>query len=159
MGFFRNYRQRRVSLTGPESVATLAAIERFFQGGRNWTRGAYHRMNGKKCVVGAVQSVSGGQLEDARYWIRQAILERHPGYAWLPVMQIESFNDSHSFAEVAEVIARAKQLALASMRQSSAPQILPPPRRPALTHQPESERPTIDLTLTDIERLLVKRRA
>jgi hypothetical protein len=163
MGFLRNYRQRRVSLTGSASLATLATIEWFFQGGRNWTQGAYHGWNGKKCLVGAVQSVRAGQLEDARYWIRQAIAELHPAYAWLPVMQIEAFNDTHSFAEVAEVIARAKQLALASMRQSppsraSAPEILPPPRRPALTHQPHSG-PTIELTLSDdSERVPVKRR-
>jgi len=161
MGFFRNYRQRRVSLTGPESVATLSAIERFFQGGRNWTRGAYHRMNGNKCLVGAAQSVPVGAINDARYWLRQAIVELHPGFAWLPVMQIESFNDSHSFREVAEVIERAKELALASARQSSASapaaEILPP-SRPALTYQPESERQTIKLTTADLERVAVKRR-
>ena len=109
-------------------------------------------MNGKKCLVGAVQSVRGGHLEDARYWIRQAIVERHPDLAWLPVMHIEWFNDSHSFAEVAAVIARAKQLALAAARQ---PEILPP-HRPALTYQPESGS-TIGITLTDAERLPVKR--
>ena len=164
MGFFKNYRQRRLSLTGPESLATLSAIERFFQGGRNWTQGAYHRLNGNKCLVGAAQSMRQGAIDDARYWIRQAIVERHPGYAWLPAMQIEAFNDSHSFAEVARVIERAKELASASAQPpahaSPAPvaEILPPLPRPALTHQPGNERPTIKLTLADLERVAVKRR-
>ena len=148
MGFFKNYRQRRVSLTGPESVATLSAIERFFQGGRNWTQGAYHRMNGQKCLVGAVQSVRQGSIEDARHHLRQAIAELYPGWS-LPGMQIENFNDSHSFREVAAVIERAKQLALGAARQSSAI----PPQRPALTHQP-----IIKLAMADLERVAVKRR-
>ena len=151
MGFFKNYRQRRLSLTGPESLATLAAIERFFQGGRNWTQGAYHRLNGDKCIVGAAQSMRVGAIDDARYWIRQAIVELHPGYRWLPVMQIEAFNDSHSFAEVAEVIDRAKQLARAA-------QFSPPPQRPALTYQPEEARPVVELDLADLERVAVRRR-
>jgi hypothetical protein len=156
MGFVKNYWRRRLSLTGPESLATLNAIERFFQGGRNWTQGAYHRANGQKCIVGAVQTVRQGAINDARCWIRQAIAQLHPG--WCAIMPIESFNDSHSFAEVAEVIERAKQLALASMRQSpQAVEILPPPR-PALTHQPEREAPTINLTLPERERVPVKRR-
>jgi hypothetical protein len=153
MGFFKNYRQRRVSLTGPESIATLTAIERFFQGGRNWTQGAYHRMNGNKCLVGAAQSVRAAAIDDARYWLRQAIVELHPGFAWLPVMQIEEFNDSHSFAEVAAVIERAKELAAAA-RQSSAAEILPP-SHPALTYQPQ-ERVAI-ITVADMERVTVKR--
>ena len=71
-------------------------------------------------------------------------------------MQIEAFNDNHSFAEVAAVIERAKQLARGAARQVPAPapaaEILPPLQRPALTHQPESERPTITVTLADLER-------
>lgn len=155
MGFLKNYRQRRVSLTGPESVATLTAIERLFQGGRNWTQGAYHRGDGSKCLVGAVQSVRSSAVDDARYHLRRAIAELYPG--WSPVMQIESFNDSHSFAEVARVIERAKELAMGSARQSSAAEILPP--RPALTYQPEDEqRPVVKVSMADLERVAVKRR-
>jgi hypothetical protein len=160
MGFFSDYRQRRLALMGPESVATIEAIERFFDGGRNWTRFAYHWW-GKKCVVGALQSMQGGQPEDARYWIRQAIRQLYPGSS-LPIMQIESFNDSHSYDEVAAVIARAKQLALAATwevrqaRAAPAAEILPPRRRPALTHQPE--RPVDVITLADMERVAVKRK-
>jgi hypothetical protein len=158
MGFFRDYRQRRVSLTGPESVATLTAIARFFQDGRNWTQGAYHRLNGNKCLVGAAQSVRQGAIDDAQYYLRQAITELYPGWH-LPGMQIESFNDSHSFAEVAEVIERAKQLALAAARPAhvpSAPQILPPPSRPALAHQPEDS--VVRVTMADLERVAAKPR-
>jgi hypothetical protein len=156
MGFLKNYWQRRVSLTGPESVATLTAIERFFQGGKNWTQGVYHAGDGRKCMVGAVQSTRAAPIEDARYWLRQAIAERHP--YWLPVMEIERFNDTHSFAEVAQVIERAKQLAMGAARQSSAPQILPPSSRPALTHQPEQDQGrAVKVTIADLERVAVKR--
>jgi hypothetical protein len=160
MGFFTNYRQRRLSLTGPETVATLSAMERFFQGGRNWTQGAYHRLNGTKCLVGAAHSARVGPINDAQYYLSQAIAELHPGFAWLPVMRIEAFNDSRlSFSEVAAVIERAKQLAAGAARQSApALEILPALNRPALTHQPESERPTIKLTMADLERVAVKRR-
>ena len=96
MGFCKDYWQRRVSRTTPESLATLSAIEWLLQGGKNWTQGVYHALNGKKCLVGAEQTVRQGAINDARYWLRQAIVELHPGYAWLPVMQIEAFNDSDS---------------------------------------------------------------
>jgi hypothetical protein len=155
MGFWKNYRQRRVSLTGPESIETLSAMEWFFQGGENWTKGAYHRRDGSKCLVGAAQSMRTAAIEDARYWVRQAIAERQG--APVGLMGIEGFNDSRgSYTEIAAVLARAKQLAAA--RQSPAPvaEILPPDRL-ALTHQPESELPTIKVTLADLER--VNRRA
>jgi hypothetical protein len=152
-GFFKNYRQRRVSVTGPESIATLSAIERFFEGGKYWTQGAYHRLDGTKCLVGAAQSVRTAAIADARYWVGRAIAERYP--YWVPFGQIEAFNDTHSFAEVAEVIERAKQLAAA--RQSPAPAAeIPPPSRAALTYQPE-ERVEI-ITMADLERVAVPRR-
>jgi hypothetical protein len=156
MGFFRDYRQRRVSLTGPESVATLNAIEWFFQGGRNWTQGAYHRLNGNKCLVGAVQAKRQGAIEDARYWLRQAIVDLHPAYRWLPVMQIEAFNDSHSFAEVARVIERAKELATGATRQSPVAELPPPQRRPALAYQPQEQVKVIGVA--DMERVALPKR-
>ena len=61
-------------------------------------------------------------------------------------------------AQFNEVIERAKQLALASIRQSSpVVELLPPPGRPALTHQPEREGPTITVTLHEREQVPVKR--
>src|SRR5271165_4786300 len=143
MGFLDDYRARRVTLTSRESVQTLTAMERLFQGGKNWTQGAYHRLNGQKCLVGAAQSVNVVPIEDARYWLKQAIAERGGGTT------IEEFNDTRaSYREIAEVLARAKQLAAAHALQVSAPvaQILPPPPRPALPPPAPVMPVIIDLT-------------
>jgi hypothetical protein len=145
-----------VSLTGPESIATLSAMERYFgKDGKNWTQDAYHRGDGTKCLVGAARSMRAAAIEDALYWVRLSIGELHPD--WLPFGQIEDFNDSRaSYTEIAEVIARAKQLAAAHSQASRAAEILPPPSRAALTHQPQ-ERIEI-ITMADLERVAVRRR-
>jgi len=155
MGFREDYRQRRISRTGPESIATLSAMERFFgKRGEHWTQDAYHRGDGTKCLVGAARSMRAAAIEDALYWVRLAIGELHPD--WLPFGQIEDFNDSRaSYTEIAEVIARAKQLAAAHSQASPAAEIQPPSRA-ALTHQP-SERVEI-VTMADLERVAVRRR-
>jgi hypothetical protein len=155
MGFFKKYRETRIRLTGPESVATLEAMERFFRGGANWTRGVYHASDGSKCLVGAAQTVHAAPIDDARYWLKQAIAERGE-LGW---GGIEGFNDSHSYRQIAEVLARAKQLAAAHARQQATPapvQILPPAPRPALSYQPQERVETI--TMADMERVAVKRR-
>ena len=157
MGFWKDYWERRVTLTASDSVATLSAMERFFQDGRNWTRGAYHNhLTGSKCLVGAAQAMKQGAIEDARYWLRQAILERHPGLAWLPVMTIEAFNDSRlSFDEIAAVIARAKELAIQHYRQAHAP---PAPVRLLPAPAPVVEIPLGAVDILPPERVAVKRR-
>ena len=149
MGFLsKGYWQRRVSLTGPESIKTLEGMERFFRDGKNWTQGAYHRPDGTKCLVGAAQSVHVMPVEDARYWLLQAVAER--GFT-----SIESFNDSRaSYSEIAEILARAKQLAAAHSQQGPAPAAQNLPPRPALAYQPE-ERVEV-ITMADMERVAVK---
>jgi hypothetical protein len=131
MGIFDSYRQRRRSLTGPESVATLSYMEEFFQNGANWTQGVYHRTDGTKCLVGATDHVRVSSIDDAKFWVRQAIAERDPS-----IGSIEQFNDTRgSYTEVAEVIARAKQLAASAPRSTALTtptrlltgEILPPP--------------------------------
>jgi hypothetical protein len=118
MGFFDSYRQHRVSLTGPESVDTLSYMEGYFQGGANWTQGTYHRPDGSKCLVGAADHVRVSAIDDAKYWLRQAIAERTAG----AITSIEAFNDTrHTFGEIEQVIARAKQLATAAQRPTPAP--------------------------------------
>jgi hypothetical protein len=159
MSFSTTYWQRRLRLTVPESIATLSAMERFFEGdGKNWSQDAYHHSDGTKCLLGAAKSMGRGTLQDAPYWIWQAIAERHPD--WVEVSgSIEAFNDSPfvPFGEVAEVLARAKQLAAAAApSQAPAAEIPPPPPRAALTHQPE-ERVEI-ITMADLERVAVRRR-
>src|SRR6185437_7348240 len=107
MSFFDNFRQARAGLTGAESVATLEYMEDFFHNGANWTQNTYHAPNGTKCLVAAADYARVSPVDDAKYWLRQAIAEREPG-----MRTIEEFNDTrHSYGEIAAVIQRAKQLA------------------------------------------------
>lgn len=127
MGFIQNFRQRRLELTGDESAATLAHMQDYFQDGANWTQGMYANASGARCLVGAADHVRVSSLDDAKYWLRQAIAEVAPGVA-----RIEEFNDTRrTYAEVAAVIERARQLAAQSAaRALPAPvvEILPPPQ-------------------------------
>ena len=114
MGFFDNYRQRRLELTGRESAATLEHMQDYFQDGANWTQGMYENANGARCLVGAANHVRVSSIDDAKHWLRLAIAEIAPGVA-----RIEDFNDTRStFAEVAAVIERAKQLAAQSVARA-----------------------------------------
>jgi hypothetical protein len=149
MAFFKKYRETRIRLTGPESIKTLSAMERFFQNGKNWTQGTYHRTNGTKCLVGAAQTVNAAPIDDARHWLQQAIAERGE----LGLGGIEGFNDSRlSYSQIAEVLARAKELAAQHSRQRAAPAVA----RPALAYQPQDHVEII--TMKDLERVAVKRR-
>jgi hypothetical protein len=69
------------------------------------------------------------------------------------LMVIEQFNDSRpSFAEIAAVIARAKELAQADFRRQVAAALpAPPAPRPALIYQ--SEDSPVHVTLADLERV------
>ena len=140
MGFFKKYRETMLALTGPETAETLTGMQQFFQGGRNWTRGVYHREDdGSRCLVGAMQALRASPVEQARYWLQKAIAERGEWEG-----SIESFNDNHSFAEVAQVIERAKQLAMAGHGVA----------RPALTYQPGEDAPRVTvIRRADMERV------
>ena len=123
MGFFDAYRRTRRDLSMPESMATLDQMQDYFQDGKNWTQGMYENASGARCLVGAANHVRVSSIDDAKHWLRLAIAEVMPGAA-----RIEDFNDGcRTFAEVAAVIARARQLAA----QSAARVSLPPPA-PAL---------------------------
>jgi hypothetical protein len=148
MGFFNSYQQRRVSLTGQESVDTLSYMQDHFQGGANWTQGAYHREDGSKCLIGAANHVRVSAIDDAKYWLRQAIAERTAG----AITSIEAFNDTRDrqFGEIEQVIARAKQLAAAAQLPAPMPvralpapvlhgEILPPVRQALPAPQPMFE--------------------
>ena len=153
MGWFNDYRQRRLGHTGVDTVNTLSAMEWYFgQGGRNWTRGEYHGADGTKCLVGAAQAMKQGAIEDARYWIRQAIAER--GGLIGVIGSIELFNDTRvSFREIAEVLARAKELATAHARQAPPPLS---PRPPMLQYQPQDN--VVRLTMADLQRVAVPKK-
>ena len=150
MSYFENYRQRRHALTGSESVATLDHMKSHFADGANWTQGMYENASGAHCLVGAANHVRISSIDDAKHWLRLAIAEVMP-----EARRIEDFNDRSTFAEVAAVIARARQLAAQSVaRALPAPalpvpvaEILPPVRQAA----PVSRNPT--------PRVRVRRRA
>jgi hypothetical protein len=125
VGFCDAYRRTRRALSVPESMATLDQMQDYFQDGANWTQGMYENADGARCLVGAANHVRVSSIDDAKNWIRLAIAEVMPGAA-----RIEDFNDgSRTFAEVAAVIERARQLAAQSVARA-----LPPPA-PAL-HAP-----------------------
>jgi hypothetical protein len=151
MGFFKSYRNRMLTHASADSIAALNSIENYFDGGARWIKGAYHTKDGK-CVVGAanhVQQTERLKLANPKHWIRQAIAERQGSVS--PVFGIEGFNDTRaSYSEIAEVMERAKQLALEHRRAQQAP------ARPALTYQPEDDqRPVVEVSMDDLERVAV----
>jgi len=141
MGFFDSKQKRRVSLTGRESMATLDHMADFFEGGANWTQHAYNRSNGTKCLVGAANHVRVSSVDDAKYWLRQAIAEQGGGAGF---MAIEGFNDTRgSYGEIEAVLARAKQLAASANRVSAPAAVaaLPAPARLAALPAPAAQIP------------------
>jgi hypothetical protein len=134
-----SYQQRRSRHTGRASLATLEHMEEFFAGGANWIPNAYSDAEGRRCLVGAANSVRVSSLDDAKVHLRQAIAE-HEGRP----MAIEAFNDTRShYGEIAPIIERAKELARAAqlpppvfrqalpapaLRQGSVPAVAPPAR-------------------------------
>ena len=134
MGFFENVRKARTKYTVGESVATLDYMKVILNDGINWAQGEYNAANGARCMVGAADAARMTKIDDAKYWIRQAIAEREPH-----LKTIEEFNDSRqSYAEIEAVIRRAKELALAAQLPAPVPvaalpapvrsEILPPSR-------------------------------
>ena len=127
--FFDKCREARATLTASETVATLDYMEDFYGNGANWTKGVYTAANGARCLVGAADHARVSAVDDAKYWLRQAIAEREPHWT------IEQFNDNcEDFSEIVAVIRRAKELALAA--QSSA---VRPAARAALPSAPVVE--------------------
>jgi hypothetical protein len=145
MNYFDKVRLARTTLTSPESVATLDHMREFFADGKNWTQSMYRNTAGARCIVGAANHVKVSSIDDAKYWLRQAIAEVAPG-----MRRIEDFNDGcNTYAEVAAVIARARQLALAAQAPVRAAlpapvqvvEIMPPDAQPVPVPVP----PVIDM--------------
>lgn len=137
MPFFDSYRQRRLGLTGPESVATLDHMEDYFQGGDKWTQDVYTGPDNTKCLVGAANHVRVSRVDDAKHWLRLAIAEREP-----TIHSIEQFNDTRrSYSEIEEVIARAKQLASAAQ--------LPAPRTEPRLSLPRPDNRAVPVTINE----------
>ena len=141
MGFFDAFKTRHVAVTSPESVATLTYMEDFFGDGANWTQNVYASPDGAaRCLVGAANHVRVSVIDDAKHWLRQAIAEREPA-----IRTIEEFNDTRrTFDEIAAVIARAKELALAAQQPvpalASVPVGIDAPPLPATRAQRRADR-------------------
>jgi hypothetical protein len=107
VGFFDNCRAARATLTAPETIATLDHMEEFFNNGKNWKKGVYSAADGARCLVGAADYAKVSKVDDAKYWLRQAIAERSPNWT------IEQYNDNaDDYSEIVAVIRRAKEMAL-----------------------------------------------
>lgn len=109
MGFFDfdKCRAARATLTARETIATLDHMEEFFNNGKNWKKGVYSAADGARCLVGAADYAKVSKVDDAKYWLRQAIAERSPNWT------IEQYNDNaDDYSEIVAVIRRAKEMAL-----------------------------------------------
>lgn len=130
MGFWNARRERRVALTIPESVGTLTYMDDFFAVDDNWVQNRYSD-GAARCLVGAANHVRVSRLDEAKYWLRQAIAELEPN---TKILSIERFNDKRgrSIDEIRAVVARAKELALAAQRPAPVAEILPPVKWPQI---------------------------
>ena len=80
-------------------------------------------------------------VDDAKYWLRQAIAEQGGGTG---PMAIEAFNDTRSsYSEIEAVLARAKELAASANRVSAPARVaaLPAPARLAALAAPAAQIP------------------
>jgi hypothetical protein len=142
MSFFKAYRQERARHSAPESVATLYYMEDFFLDGKNWVKGVYRGAGNTRCMVGAAEHVRTSSIDDAKHWLRRAIIE-HTGGA---VATIEEYNDTQdSFEGVKAVLNRARQLATANLPALDAPiaphravEIIPPGRDDTTQRNPRA---------------------
>ena len=128
---------------GDADSRLLFLAERSFAKGRAWAQGVYESGDGR-CLVGALRAmrtahgISGDRSDEL---LRVAIAERQ-GVA---TRSIEDFNDSRrSYADVAAVLRRARQLAHHSAAvQHKEQTALPPPAPPLLLeHTPAVMLPT-----------------
>jgi hypothetical protein len=125
MSIFDSYRQRRREISGQESVATLDHMKDFFGDGQNWAQHVYQGTDGGRCLVAAANHVRVSSIDDAKHWLRQAIAEK------TGLTSIEQFNDkAGSFAEIQEILGRARELARAGAARVPAlvGEVLPPVR-------------------------------
>jgi len=140
MAFFENYRRAQAKLTTREAVATLDYMDESFQAGSKWAQGVYTAENGARCLVAAANHCKVSAIDSAKYWLMQAIKERMPH-----LKSIEQFNDqAKSFAEIAAVIRRARELASAAQLPAVKPvALLPPPQWAKQLPAPAGARETL----------------
>jgi hypothetical protein len=112
-----------------QSALVLDMVEFFFQGGANWGQLTFHQGDGKKCLLGAVQFVqreicctndcavdylaevmSGGHLRTYR----------NTSSSFLSRCMVFSFNDTHTYADIATVLRKAREMAAADASAEAA---------------------------------------
>jgi len=90
-----------------ESIAALDHLAALFDGGRRWLRNKECDEKGRFCLRGGIAHIAAGDY--VGYYLRVAIRELAG-----PSMTIPAYNDSApSFASIAYVISRARELAVA----------------------------------------------
>src|SRR5580658_4925988 len=98
-GLLRGRAETHAVLSAADGTRMMALLENFFRGGTKWTQGAYHRLDGTKCLVGAINHLRRHEAlshDQAEAWIKLAISEQSPGGPPPAGIVIESFNDSRS---------------------------------------------------------------
>jgi hypothetical protein len=104
-----------------QSMVVLGMLESFFEGGARWARRTYCAPDGKRCLLGAVDHArceTGLTDNRATEYLAGAINLRQlsrglPPLGDTPSVTVIGFNDAirRSYAEVAEVVTKAKELA------------------------------------------------
>jgi hypothetical protein len=90
-----------------ETIAALDHLAALFDGGRRWLRNKECDEKGRFCLRGGIAHIAAGDY--VGYYLRVAIRELAG-----PSMTIPAYNDSApSFASIAYVISRARELAVA----------------------------------------------
>jgi hypothetical protein len=109
------------SSVAAQSMIVLGRLESFFDGGSRWARRTYRAPDGKCCLLGAIDHArcAAGLTDDrAMEYLAGAINFRQlakglPPLGDTPSVTVMGFNDAfrRSYAEVAEVVTKAKELA------------------------------------------------
>jgi hypothetical protein len=96
-----------VALALRETIAALDHLAALFEGGKRWIRKKERDGKGRFCLRGGAAHIAAGDY--VRYYLKLAIRELAG-----PSMTIPTYNDNApSFASIAYVISRARELAAA----------------------------------------------
>jgi hypothetical protein len=99
--------KRALRESAHETIAGLDHLAALFDGGRCWLRNKEFDEKGRFCLRGGIAHIAAGDY--VGYYLRVAIRELAG-----PSMTIPAYNDSApSFASIAYVISRARELAVA----------------------------------------------
>ena len=108
--------------TAAQSAVVLDRVELLLDGGAKWARRALETVDGKRCLLGAIQHVRhelGTKDDRAAEYLARAIQEWQLRKGLPPLgdggdCSIIGFNDAHrrGFADIAAVLREARQLAM-----------------------------------------------